>query len=129
MSEHDEKLDEFEMQLKQAMTRVDARAETVAKFMAIAAEVHEERAVPWRQRKNRWAFFLPVQPVWAMSALAAVLAVGVVVGGHEVREQRQAEAQQRAVAEREFETASQITDRALEHTRQQLERAGVRPED
>ena len=123
MNEHDE----FEVQLKQAMRRVEVRGETTARFIAIAAEVHAEREVPWRQRKNRWAFFLPVQPVWAMSALVVV--VGLAVGGHEVREQRQAEAQQRAVAEREFETAAQITDRALEHTRAQLERAGVRPED
>jgi hypothetical protein len=125
----EEKLDEFQVQLTQAMRRVDARAETVAKFLAIAVEVHDERTVPWRQRKNRWAFFLPAQQAWAMGTVAAVLVVGVLIGGYEVREQRQVEAQQRAEAQREFETATQITDRALEHTRQLLERAGVRPED
>jgi hypothetical protein len=114
-------MDEFEVQLKRAMQRVDARVETVAKFMAIAAEVHEERVLPWKQRKNRWAFVLPKPQVWAMGAIAAVLAVGVFVGE---QAHLRTEARKEAEVRQQFDAAMRVTDHALDQTRAKLERAG-----
>jgi negative regulator of sigma E activity len=114
-----EEMDDFEQKLSKALQRVDAPPNLV-KFLTLAAEAEAEKNKPWRERKHRWVFVMPRMPVWAGSALAAVLVVGAFVGGHiHVRHQRE------AVARQQFETATQITNRALEHAREQVERAGV----
>jgi hypothetical protein len=53
-------------------------------------------------------------------ATAALVLLGV-VGGERVHERHVREAE----ATQQFETATRITDQALEHARQQLARAGV----
>jgi hypothetical protein len=114
-------LSDFEKQLAKAMRRVDAPP-NVAKFLALATEVHAERELPRRERKHRWAFFLPMPPSWAAGALAAVLVLGVFAGQqvHERAQERKA-----AVARQQFETAMRVTDHALDQTRAQLERVGL----
>ena len=117
-----EGMDEFEQQLQRAMRRVDARAETLAKFMGIAGEVQAERRLPWTARNHRWAFVMPRPQVWAMAAMAAVVAIGVFVGEQvHVRN----EARKEAEARQQFQAAARVTDRALEHARGQLQRAGL----
>jgi uncharacterized protein HemX len=111
MSEMDPKaegnaMDEFEKQLTRALRPVNA-PETLARFLAVAAEAEE------RRQKRTWA--MPM----AGSALAAVLVLGVVVGEHVHRQQ------ERTRATQEFETSMRITNEALEQTRQQLAVAGV----
>jgi hypothetical protein len=57
---------------------------------------------------------------WASGAIAAMLVAGVFAGQH-VR----VEHERRAVAERQFETATRITDETLEQTRRQLAQQGI----
>ncbi len=47
-------MDDFEKRLVRAMRRVDAPP-NVAKFLALATEVHAERELPRSERKHRWA--------------------------------------------------------------------------
>ncbi len=114
---------DFEGQLKKAMQRVDA-PENLAKFIALAAEVQEDKHLPRRDRRNRWAFVLPWSASWVGGAVVAVAAVLVVIfsaGGLHVRQEHE----RVRTAEKEFEVSQQITEQALEHTREQLQRAGV----
>jgi hypothetical protein len=118
---------DFEERLRKAMQRVDAPA-TMVKFLQAAAEVQAERLLPQKERKHKWAFFLPQAfhapqaqfAGWMTGALAAVLALGVFFGGEAYKQH-----ERRVIATQEFETATHITDQALAHARQQLERAGV----
>jgi hypothetical protein len=112
-------MSDFEKRLTRAMRRVDAPP-NVAKFLALAAEVHAERELPRRERKHRWAFFFPKPPAWAAGALAAVLVLGVFAGEQAHERRRQAKAEQ------QFETAMRVTDHALDQTRAQLERVGLK---
>jgi hypothetical protein len=124
--------DEFEQQLTQRLRPVNA-PETLAKFLAIAAAAEE-------QRRNSGRWFLWFKPrskfragggvlvlsrpmAWTGAAMAMAMLLAVFIGEqvHVRRERTQAE-----VATREFEAATQITDRTLQHTREQLERAGIR---
>jgi hypothetical protein len=116
---NDGEMNDFEKRLAKAMRRVDAPP-NVAKFLELAAEVHAERELPRRERKHRWAFFFLRPPAWSMGALAAVLVLGV-FAGEQVHERRQ-----QARAEQQFETAMRVTDHALDHTRAQLERVGLK---
>ncbi len=61
------------------------------------------------------------------AAIAAALVSGV-FATEEARQHRARE-RQRALAMQQFEAASRITDRALAHTREQLEQAGALPVD
>lgn len=120
----EENMDDFERSLKRALKRVDAGAEMRAKFLAIAAEAEREH----RQTGRLWVtpksggklFFLPKFPVWATGAIAALLLVGV-FSIEQVREKRE----RVVLADRDFEVSQQITEQALEHTREQLQRAGI----
>jgi hypothetical protein len=120
-TEHQDVNKDFEERLRMAMRRVDA-PETMAQFMQAAAEAQAERLLPRKERKRKWAFYLPRPQFagWMTGAVAAVLAVGVFVGGQAYkRHERSVEATQ------QFETATRITDEALAHTRAQLQRAGI----
>jgi len=59
-------------------------------------------------------------PVWAGTALAAVLVVGAFVS-----ERVHVEHVRKAAAVQEFDTATRITNKALEHAREQMQRAGI----
>jgi hypothetical protein len=59
--------------------------------------------------------------VWVGSAIAAMLLVGVATEEtHRMEQRRKAEE-----AQKQFEMALQVTDRALEHARQQLKHVGI----
>jgi hypothetical protein len=117
--QNNDDVNEFDKALTRALRPV-APPETLARFLAAAAEVEAERTLPRRERKHRWAWFVPQPHRWAFAAAAAALFVGIFAGGNVYqRHQREAE------ATRQFETATGITDQALQHTREQLAKAGV----
>ncbi len=124
----EENMDAFERSLKRALKRVDAGAEIRARFLAIAADAEQQH----RQTGQRWMtpqnggksagrlFFLPKFPMWATGAIAAVLLVGV-FSVEQVREKHE----RVMSADRNFAVSQEITEQALEHTRAQLQHAGV----
>ncbi len=115
--------DEFELALTRAMRRVEVRAETSAKFLAIAAEAAAERRrtgkLLFRPKTGGLLLMLPRPKVWLSGAIAAALVAGVFVA-QDVHQRHE-----REVANREFALSMQIEERAMEHTRQQLQKAGV----
>jgi hypothetical protein len=119
MSEVDQN-DRFEQALRKALRPVDA-PETLARFLMAAAEVEAERELPRRERKRRWAWSVSHGWFGAASFATAALLLVVVLGGERLHQRHLREAE----ATREFETATRITDQALEHAREQLARAGV----
>jgi hypothetical protein len=60
---------------------------------------------------------------WMGGAIAAVLALGMF--GAEQLHQRRERAEEAAKADQQFAVAMQVTDHALETTREQLQRAGL----
>jgi hypothetical protein len=122
----EEKLGGFEEQLAGALKRVDAPKSFGDSVMR--AVVREQQTAPSLVERFFASFEIPT---WATGAVAAALIVGVLAVGqvHERHVRLQVEAQQRAEADREFETASRITDRALDHARRQMARVGVSPEE
>ena len=113
---------EFERALTRAMARVNP-PETLTKFLMKAAEVEAESRLPRKERKHRWAWFVPRQSFgWMSGALAAVMLVGV-FGVEQVHVRHERE---RAEATQQFETAMRVTDHALDQTRAQLQRAGIK---
>jgi hypothetical protein len=113
----------FEQKLTKAMQRVDAPETLVESVMlqvdaeSVAAPTHVSKA---RHGAPSWWV---VPRVWfgAMAFATAALVLLGVVGGERVHERHVREAE----ATQQFETATRITDQALEHARQQLARAGV----
>jgi len=117
-------MSEFDEMLTKALQPV-APPETLARFLAIAAEAEAHRAKTgkrWFRPASGWGLlYMPAWPrVMAGGALAAVLLVGGVVG-EQVHRRHQREA-----ADAEFATSMRITDEALARTRAQLLQAGVR---
>jgi hypothetical protein len=117
-----EAMNDFEKRLAKAMRRVDAPPD-VARFLARVAEAEKERVLPRSRRANRWVFFtphlVPHMAPWLGGAVAALLVVGV-FGAEQIHVR-----QQRERAERNFELSERITQQTLEHTREQLQRAGI----
>lgn len=114
MSQHKEMPEEFEQKLADAMRRVDA-----PERFADRAYARIQAAEPTRGK------VLPMTPrmrLWASGALAAALLLGV-VATEEVHRRQQRE--QAEMAQQQFQEALRITDRALDHTRQQLQQAGL----
>jgi hypothetical protein len=122
----DARMKEFEESLSRAMRRVEVRAETTAKFLALAEEAERKRVHAGggfrliKFSNGGRVFAMPRPRAWMGGAIAAVLAMGIFVGAH-VHEQHE----RRAVAQQQFETAQRITDQTLERTREQLERQGI----
>jgi len=113
-------MNQFDEQLTKAMRRVDA-PETLAKFLMAAAEAGAERHPPRRQRRRKWPWSVPAAWLRAASFATAALLLAGVITGERVHERHVREAQ----ATQQFETATRITDQALQHAREQLARAGV----
>ena len=105
---------ELEQYLTQALQRVDApegfAERTLTRIQSLA---------PVRAKVITMA---PRARFWASGAIAAVLLAGVFSEQTYVRHQHE----QAELAQQQFDAAIRITDKALEHTREQLERAGVR---
>ena len=125
----DGEMTEFERALSRAMQRVEVRAETAKKFMALAEEaerkrVHAGGGIRLLKLSNGGRVFAMPRPrAWMGGAIAAVLAMGCFVGAR-----IHTEHERKVQAERQFETAERITDQALERTREQLEQRGIRLE-
>ena len=126
-------MNEFEKQVMEALRRVDAPAGFAERVMERSAEVvashvsearHEapgvlagRRAKVVEMRRRLHA------QVWFGGAIAAMLAVGAFVGETvHVRHQRE----QAALATQQFEAAVRVTDQAIEQTRMQLQKAGLK---
>lgn len=122
----DAHLPEFERALQRAMRRVDVRAETTARFLALAEEAERKRVHAGgglrliRMSNGGRVFAMPRPRAWMGGAIAAVLAMGVFVGAH-VHEQHE----RRMEAQKQFETAERITDETLARTREELARQGI----
>jgi hypothetical protein len=116
-SGEDLKLAEFELQLARAMSRVDAPEGFAARIMERAA-APAENVVTMRPRMR-----LVRLQAWMGGAVAAALVVGMF--GAEQVHQRRERAEKAAIANQQFEAAVQVTDHALDQTRQQLARAGL----
>lgn len=125
----DPQMQEFERALARAMQRVEVRAETTAKFLALAEEAERKRVNAgggWRLIKlsnGGRVFAMPRFPqakAWMGGAIAAVLAMGCFVGAH-----IHTEHERRVQAQRQFEAAERITDQALAQTREQLRAQGI----
>ncbi len=108
--------DGFELQLTEALRRVEAPEGFAARVMdRAAAPAVAKRVVVMRPRL--------MGQVWIGGTIAAMLAVGAFVGETvRVRHQRE----QAALATQQFEAAVRVTDQALDKTRAQLERAGLK---
>jgi hypothetical protein len=123
----DPRMKEFEQALSRAMQRVDVRAETTAKFLALAEEAERKRVQAgggFRLIKfsdGGRVVAMPRPRAWMGGAIAAVLAMGIFVGAH-VHEQHE----RRVVARQQFETAERITDETLARTRAELEQRGIK---
>ena len=122
----DAHLPEFEAALARAMKQVEMRAETTAKFLALAEEAERKRLHAGgglrliKFSNGGSVFAIPKPRAWMGGAIAAVLAMGIFVGTH-VHEQHE----RRAEAQKQFETAERITDQTLARTRAELEQRGI----
>ena len=123
-----DEMTDFEKQMAKTLRQVDApegfaervmrRAE--AENFATSTHVSEARhgAPGWFEFLRSWHW---MASPWAGGAVAALLVAGVFLTGTRVHEEHVKQAQ----ATQQFEQATQITDRALEHTREKLRKAGV----
>lgn len=117
---------EFERMLERAMRKVEVRAETTAKFLALAEEAEQKRAHAGgglrlvRLSNGGRVFAMPKPKAWMSGAIAAVLAMGCFVGAH-----IHAEHERKVQAQQQFETAERITDETLARTREQLQAQGI----
>jgi hypothetical protein len=114
----DLKLAEFELALARAMARVEA-PEGFAKRVMERAGGAAETLVVMRPRRG-----LVRMQAWMGGAIAAVLALGMF--GAEQLHLRRERAEEAAKADQQFAVAMQVTDHALEQTREQLQRAGLK---
>lgn len=125
----DPRMKEFEQALGRAMQRVEVRAETTAKFLALAEEAERRRVKAGgglrliRFSGGGRVFAMPRPTAWMGGAIAAVLAIGVFAGTH-IHEQHEQHERQ-VTAQLQFETAERITDETLARTRAQLEQRGI----
>ena len=111
-----EPLRNFEQELMLAMRGVDPPAGFTDRVMSRA----KAPSVPVRGK----VISMPSRPLrlWVSGAIAAALLTGVFFAedAHRRHQREQAE-----LAQQQFEAGIRITDRALEHTREQLQRAGI----
>jgi hypothetical protein len=114
---------EFDRALKRALRPVNP-PERLTKVLMAAADAEAERRSPRKERGQRWAWFVPQRTFgWMGAGLAAVMVVGV-FGVEQVHVRHERE--QAALATQQFETAMRVTDHALDQTRNQLQRAGIK---
>ena len=111
MNEFDQKQAErqLEHRLTRAMQHVDPPLGFADSVMARATTASRRNVLVMSPRAG----------AWITGAIAAMLALGVFTG------ERVHQRHERERANQEFETATRITDQALAHTREQLQRAGV----
>ena len=121
---HDTGMNDFEKQVAQALRQVDVPSGFADRLMARAEEQNlPATIVTPRSTGAKVIAFPKPRSVWMSGAIAAALFVGTFIGVDVHRQQKRERATQ------EFETATRITDQAMQHTREQLERAGVHLEE
>ena len=104
----------FEVELVRMMRRVDPPTGFAERVMV--------RVTAAAQTRTKVMVMRPRSRVWFSGAIAAALLVGIFFTEQtHLRREREQVAQ----AQSQFEAGIEITDRALEHTRRQLQRAGV----
>ena len=117
----------LEYELRNVLRPVDPPAGFVDRVLARARQSDCQAAGPAEPagqtaRPRVLTFTSRRSRLWIGSGIAAVLLAGVAVEGtHRIEQRRRTEE-----AQRQFETALQVTDRTLDHVREQLQRAGVR---
>ena len=105
---------EFDEELARMLPHVDAPLGFAAKVMAVAEAPKKAKVLAFPRIRT-----------WATGAIAA----GVIVGALAVGDVHRRHEQQRAEAQRQFDAATQITDRVLARTRQQIAKAGISLEE
>ena len=127
-NEFDPKHAAFERELKHAFVRVNA-PDTLQTFLLAAAEAEAERERQGRRvlwfkpaHSRHKVLVFPRAQTWVGGAIAAVLVLGT-IGSVEAIHLQNVRRQDEAT--RQFAQAEQIRDRALEHAREQIERAGA----
>ena len=113
-------MDEFEEQLTRALRRVEAPRGFVERVCAAGEAERPAPRARLRLTERRVSHGASAWMGWALAA--GVLLFGL--GGEGVHLKR--EAARRAAVQAQFETAMQVTGKALETTRRQVNRAGVR---
>jgi hypothetical protein len=112
----DEVQDEFEQELTLRMRRVDPPEGFMERLLERAESEAPTRAKVLSMPRRM------VFRAWVGGAIAATLVTGIFVG-----EQMHVRSQERKAAEarQQYETAMQVTDHALDHTRASLQKAGL----
>jgi len=106
--------EEFDEELARMLPHVDAPHGFAAKVIAAAEAPKKAKVLAFPQIRT-----------WATGAIAA----GVIVGALAVGDVHRRHEQQRAEAQRQFDAATQITDRVLARARQQVVKAGISLEE
>ena len=106
--------EEFDQELARMLPHVDAPLGFAAKVMAAAEAPKKAKIIAFPQLRT-----------WATGAIAA----GVIVGALAVGDVHLKHEQQRAEAQRQFDAATQITDRVLARAREQVVKAGISLEE
>ena len=113
-----EPMDPFERELARALRPVDApRSLLQSVLLTVQVEGREGRS-NWRVIAGKLTF--PKQRAWMGGAIAGLLVLSV-LGGERVHQEHERAAR----AQREYETAMRITDRALEQAREQVQQSGI----
>lgn len=113
--------DPFEAELTKAMRRVEA-PQSLAVYLMNAAEAETHRATNAKSstRLTPRLFTFRRMPNWLGGAIAAALVAATFASLQQYRHHERT-----LEAVHQFEASQRITDRALEHTREQLQRAGI----
>ena len=114
----------LEAALTDALRPIEPPRGFTERVLAAAAVPRDE---PQSVSKPVGAKVLPFRS-WRL-AVTGALAASVLAGSFVAVDIRGRHVREQAKANRQFETATRITDEALAHTREQLERAGVFKED
>jgi uncharacterized iron-regulated membrane protein len=104
-------LENFEEELKRELRRVEAPDGFADRLMGRVAEKRKTRLV-----------VMPRRVAWM--AVAAMLLVGIVLGGWQWRQRQQREQQEAELARRQFDVAMQVTGRTLLLVQEQIGHAG-----
>ena len=114
------KVDGFEAQLMEALQRVDAPEGFAERVMrqAYADPTHDDKTVMNGAPRT---LVMRRPRAWVGGAIAAVLVLGA-FGAERVHVRRE----RAALATQQFEAAVLVTDQALQQTREQLAKAGLR---
>ena len=107
MNEFEQK--QWEHRLTQALQHVEPPSGFADRVLQRAEELPQRKVLVMSPRVG----------TWLTGAIAAALALGVFTG------ERLHQRHERERATQQFETATRITDQALAHAREQLQRAGV----